>query len=69
MNNMSKTEEDRLIAQAATEEQNFWDVYEDSASLLHITHQSITKAKKRLLTHLRQTISQPTPGLTCVYVL
>ena len=31
------------------------------ASLLHITHQSITKAKKRLLTHLRQTISQPTP--------
>ncbi|MCR5438553.1 MAG: sigma-70 family RNA polymerase sigma factor [Selenomonas sp.] len=39
------------------------------ASLLHITHQSITKAKKRLLTHLRQTISQPTPRLTCVYVL
>ena len=39
------------------------------ASLLHITHQSITKAKKRLLTHLRQTISQPTPCLTCVYIL
>ena len=55
--------------QTATEEQNFWDVYEDSASLLHITHQSITKAKKRLLTHLHQTISQPTPGLTCVYIL
>ena len=99
MKNMSKTEEDRLIAQAtailyhhyegllikesrerylsrttppdqtATEKHNFWDVYEDSASLLHITHQSITKAKKRLLTHLRQTISQPTPCLTCVYVL
>ena len=106
MNNLSKTDEDKLIAQAAegnekatailyhhyegllikesrerylsrttppdqtaTEEQNFWDVYEDSASLLHITHQSITKAKKRLLTHLRQTISQPTPCLTCVYIL
>ena len=143
MNNMSKTEEDRLIAQAtailyhhyegllikesrerylsrtthpdqtATEEQTFWDVYADTsrsqnheekichrellrqaihqltpaekrlltliylyeipqkqiASLLHITHQSITKAKKRLLTHLRQTISQPTPCLTCVYIL
>jgi len=99
--------------QATTAEQNFWDVYEDTANhqshedtichrellrqaihrltpaekrllsliylyeipqkqianLLHITHQSITKAKKRLLTHLRQTISQPTPCLTCVYIL
>lgn len=89
--------------QTATEDINFWDVYEDTgssqsheekicrhellrqaihlltpaekhllsliyiheipqkqiASLLHITHQSITKAKHRLLNHLRQVILQP----------
>ncbi|SDG82172.1 RNA polymerase sigma factor, sigma-70 family [Selenomonas sp. WCT3] len=89
--------------QTATEDINFWDVYEDTessqsheekichrellrqaihlltpaekrllsliylyeipqkqiASLLHITHQSITKAKQRLLKHLRQAICQP----------